>query len=520
MKKSIVFIASTLITTLLSAEQIKRIDFINLSRMSPKIANETIDFKVGDELDIPKVNSAIKKFYKFGYFDDIKVQNENGVVQFVFKEKPVIANIEMTGYKEREEDLDLVYSKMGIKKGYFYTKKRLETAKKTLLLELEKEGYINSVVEVNVEEINEDSVALNFDVNKGEAIVIKKVNYFGSKELEESDFEEIIVNKKEDYLGWFWGFHDGEVKLDQLSIEQPRIRDLYFQHGFLDSTVKKPFMKIDFSSNTAELNYFITEGNQYNTNDIKIFLDSSILDPKTLYPELLLRKDRVFDIALLRKDVELIKTAVADLGYAFTEVKYDLKKDKKTSKVDVILNVIPGEKVYINDVIISGNGRTLDRVIRRNVYLAPGDLFNLTDFTDSKNKLQRSGFFDTVEISKKRITSTTMDLIVNVKETSTGNIILGGGYGSYDGFLITAGIKDQNVFGSGKAVGIKVDYSSHKQDIDLFLKEPSINDSKYNGSINIYSKTREIEYGSPKYTFEKKSIGIALGAGTELFRNT
>ncbi len=113
-----------------------------------------------------------------------------------------------------------------------------------------------------------------------------------------------------------------------------------------------------------------------------------------------------------------------------------------------------------------------------------------------------------------------MDLIVNVKETSTGNIILGGGYGSYDGFLITAGIKDQNVFGSGKAVGVKVDYSSHKQDIDLFLKEPSINDSKYNGSINIYSKTREIEYSSPDYSFEKKTIGFAIGAGTEIFRNT
>jgi len=488
--------------------------------MSPKIANETIDFKAGDEIDIPKINQAIKKFYKFGYFADISVQNENGVLQFIFRELPVIANIDMTGYKEREEDLLLIYSKIGVKKGSLFTKKRIEKSKKLLLTELEKEGYINSVVEVNVETINEDSVSLTFDVNKGNEIIINKVNYYGSSELDKSDFDEATVNKQEDYFSWFYGQNDGEVILDQLQYDQSRIEDTYFQQGYLDSKVEKPFMKVDFTSNNAVLNYFINEGLQYSTKNVKINLDEKILSTKELYPELTLRKDRIFNINSLRKDVEFIETSIADLGYAFAKVHYDLKKDKENSKVDITFNVVPGEKVFINDVIISGNGKTLDRVIRRNVYLAPGDLFNLTDFKDSKNKLKRSGFFDTVEIIKKRITATRMDLHVKVTETSTGNIILGGGYGSYDGFLLTAGIKEKNVFGSGKSVGIKADTSKHKLDIDLFLKEPSINDSKFNGSINIYSKSREIDYSSPDYSFEKKAIGFAIGAGTEFYRNT
>ena len=520
MKKSIAFIASTLITTMLSAEQIKRIDFVNLSRMSPKIANETIDFKVGDEIDIPKINQAIKKFYKFGYFADISVQNENGILQFIFKELPVIANIDVTGYKERKDDLNLLYSRIGIKKGTHFTDRKIKNAKKSLLVELEKEGYVNSVVEVSIEHINENSIALTFDVNKGEEIIIKKVNYFGSENLDEEDFESVTANKKESYFPWFYGQNDGEVKLDQLKIEQPRIKDLYYQHGYLDATIAKPFMKVDFTSNNAELNFFIQEGGQYNTNDVKIYLDSTIYDPKKLYPNLKLKKNQKFNIQLLRKDINFIKTTISDLGYAFAKVEYNLTKNKEKSLVDVTYNVIPGEKVYINDVIISGNHRTLDRVIRRNVYLAPGDLYNLTDFTDSRNKLKRSGFFDTVEIEKKRISSSQMNLIVKVKETSTGNIILGGGYGSYDGFLLTAGIKDSNVFGSGKSVSAKVDYSKHKQDISLSLKEPSINDSKYNGSVSIYNKTKEIEYNSPDYTFKKKSMGISLGVGTELMRNT
>lgn len=203
-------------------------------------------------------------------------------------------------------------------------------------------------------------------------------------------------------------------------------------------------MEVDFASNQADLDFYINEGIQYNTNTITIYLNSEIIDPKDIYPELKLKKDKVFNIKKLRKDADYIKTLVADLGYAFTQVRYDIKKKmKKNGTADVIFNVIPGDKVSIRDVKISGNTRTLDRVIRRNVFLAPGDEFNLTDYNDSINKLRRSGFFENVTLEQKRISADKMDLIVKVKEAPTGNIILGGGYGSYDGFMINAAINEK-----------------------------------------------------------------------------
>lgn len=516
MKKRLTLLSMTL-ATLLHAEQINSIEYVNLTKISSKIASETLNLKAGDEIDVNKINKAIKEFYKFGYFDDISVKEENGKLQFLFKEKPSIANLDIYGYKTREEDIDSLKVLMGLRKGSMYSAQRAKNAKEILLKELEKEGYINSIVEIEVEPITEGSVSLTFNVNKGDEIVIKKVNYVGANNLDGSDFENVTANKEKDYISWWFGQNDGELKLDQLSYESPRINELYFQNGYLDAKVKDPFLKVDFASNQARLDFFIEEGQQYTTNSITIYIDESILKSKELYPELKLKKDRTFNISKLRDDVEYIKTQIANLGYAFAQVKYDIKKDEKNATADIILNVIPGKKVYINDVKISGNSRTLDRVIRRNVYLAPGDQFNLTDYNDSVSKLKRTGYFDDVQVQQRRVSEDKMDLMVKVVEARTGNLILGGGYGSYDKMMVNAAINDNNIFGSGLSLGLSTELSAKKSKFQFSLRNPAIADTKYNGDVEIHNTVTEI--GRDVYDLDKKATGFSIGAGKEFFRN-
>ena len=521
MKKSVAFISIALATAL-SAQTIQKIEFKNLSRISTEIATETANISEGDTLDIEKVNKAVKEFYKFGYFDDIQVVDNNGILEFVFKEKPSVANVEMTGYKSRQDDIQEVIKRIGLPKGTMYTKSKVAQAKEALLTELQREGFVNSVVEIEVEELTETSVALKIEVNKGDEIIIKEVNYHGATALEKDDFDVVTANKEEDFITWWFGQNDGEAQIEQLPYENLRINDLYFEHGYLDSTVKSPFLKVDFSSNEAKLDFFIEEGPQYTTGEITIFLDASILDPQTLYPELKMKKDKTFNIKKLRDDAEYIKTQVADLGYAFAQVKYDIKKDTNTNVADVIFSVIPGEKVYINDVFISGNSKTLDRVIRRDVYLSHGDLFSLTDYKDSILKLKRSGFFEEVTIDQKRLSENSMDLVVKVKEMPTGSLILGGGYGSYDGFIINASIQDRNIFGSGLNLGFSVDTSDKRNNYTISLANPAIRDSEYNGKAKIYSSTFEIDHDNKygDYELDKQTTGFVVGAGKEVIRNT
>jgi outer membrane protein insertion porin family len=241
-----------------------------------------------------------------------------------------------------------------------------------------------------------------------------------------------------------------------------------------------------------------------------------------IYPLLRLEKKDVFNIAHLRKDQEVIKTKVANKGYAFTKVNFDIKTNKTNKTVDIVYNVISGDKVYINNVIISGNNRTLDRVIRRNIYLAPKDLFSLTDFKDSKNAIKRTGFFETLDIKQRRISSDKMDLIVNVTEAPTGNLILGGGYGSYDGWMINASINDKNIFGSGLNLGFSVEHSSKKDTATISLQNPALNDGKYSGSFSLYKKTTLIEADSNSSTGDETTdtIGGSVGVGRSLTRHS
>lgn len=514
-KKSILL--SVALASFLQAEQITSIEYINLTKISTNIANETLNMRVGEELNLKKLNEAIKEFYRFNYFEDISVSREKGNLKFVFKEKPSIANVDITGYKQRENDLESLKKQIGIAKGNMYSPKRVKKGKDALLKILEKEGYINSVVEVDIDKLNENAVTVTYNVNKGDEIVIKKVNYFGAKNLDEDDFEHVIANKEEEFASWFITQNDGELKAEQLQYDGKRIRELYLEHGYLDAAVENPFLEVDFASNQADLDFYINEGTQYKTNTITIYLNSEIVDPKKIYPELKLKKDRVFNVKKLRKDADYIKTLVADEGYAFARVQYDIKKDEKNGTADIIFNVIPGDKVYIRDVKISGNSRTLDRVIRRNVYLAPGDLFNLTDFNDSKKKLRRSGFFDEVVIEQKRVSTDKMDLIVKTKEAPTGNIIVGGGYGSSDGVMVSGSINEKNLFGSGIAFSISGEASERSADFSVKLRNPAIADSKYHGEVDLHMQETEID--NDAYDLDKQTNGFSVAVGREIIRN-
>jgi len=485
--------------------------------MSKKIAYETLDFRAGERLDITKINKALKKFYSFEYFNDIKVEENEGRVTFVFEEKPSISNIQINGYKTKQSDLDEIYRQIGLKKGNFYSLGIEKEAKKKLLKILQDDGYINSVVEAEVNNINRQSVSIIFNVNEGDNIIIKKASYYGAKHLNAEDFDKVTANKQIQSFPWFFGRNDGKIHLNQLGYENYRINDLYYQNGYLDSTVSKPFMKIDFASDSANLSFFIKEGKRYTTSSIKILLPKKIKSKLNLQKGLQLKKNQYFDIKKLREDVKFIKTKIANLGYAFAEVKYDIKKDSKNHKVNVIFLTNLGKKVYIKDVIISGNSRTLDRVIRRNIYLAPGDLFSLSDLKQSTAKLRRTGFFKTVRIEQERLSENKMNLLVHVKEASTGKIVFGGGYGSYDGFLINASINDRDIFGSGLGLGFSIDYSDKENTYSLSLNNPAIRDSEYTGNFKIYNTDNEIDYDH--YQLEKKTQGFSASAGKELIRN-
>ncbi len=498
-------------TGTLYAQIVKSINFDGMMHLSKPVALRMLSFEKGDDVDVEQVDAAIKKYFDQGYFNDIWAEFTDGNLTFYFKEKAIISQVKLKGWKENDDDVK--ESVIQIKKGTLYDEKKIEAAKKRIIEAISQEGKIDSVVEVKTTYLKNGSVKVTFIVNEGEEITIEKIDYSGVYGLDPDDFNTVIANKEHQFMGWFWGRNSGKMSLRDLEYDNLRIRDLYMQHGYLDAKVDAPFVRVNFDSYKADMSYQIAEGEQYTIRKVTIYQVKHVIDDAKIKELISLKKGDIFNVKKFREDSEKIKTLIADKSYAFVQVVPDLKKDKKKRTVEVVFRVMPGDKVKIRNVLISGNTRTLDRIIRRELYLGPGDMYSLTDLKDSRNALGRLGFFDSNTIEEKRIDNHTMDLVVKVKEAPTGNIQLGGGYGSYGGLLLSIGVNDRNIWGSGINVGVKAEKSETSQSYSFNISNPRLNDSDFSGNFSVYHSV----YDYDDYT--TLTDGVSIGTGHRFSRH-
>ena len=512
MKKFWCIIALLLCNVALSKE-ISQIRYEGLSSISSVLADEITGIKVGDTLSVDKVDKAVRNLYAQGYFEDIYADFERGVLSFYFKQKPKVASVEIKGYGS-EQEKETLYSQLGIKKGDSYDETKLNRAKLVIKTILEYQGYYGTVVESEIKEVgNDGAYAITFNVNQGENIIIKNATYDGREKLKVKDLEELSANRARQFMGWMWGRNDGKLKLADLEYDGARVQDAYMRKGYLDASVSQAFVDANFSDYSANLYYKIKEGERYKVSGIKIILHVPVIEESELRKGLKIKKGEYFNIEDVRADVESIRQKIADLGYAFTRVNPDLDKDPDNAEVKVVYLIQVGQKVKIHDVIISGNSRTADRIIRRELLLAPGDTYKLTDLRESENALKRLGYFGKVKIEERRVSEDSMDLLVDVEETRTGELMFGLGYGSYDKLMVNASIRERNLFGTGQSGQLYADWSYRRQLVNLTLSNPRVLDSKYSASLSGFHSL----YWN--WDYREQTTGASITAG-RLLTNT
>ena len=510
MKSFKIFLAIFILFAIyLNAVNIKNIRFDGLIHISHQIAKEMLGFGVGDKPDIEKIDKSIVKFYEQNYFKDIWVDENKGIFTYHFIEKPIIAQIEIKGYENKKDDIKNL---IDIKKGDIYDEDSINSAKNQILSYLESKGYYDSIVETKTQKLNKNSLKLIFIISKGEEIIIKKVHLYGSKNIDYSDVKSNIANRQRQFLGWLWGRDNGELKVDQLKYDASRIKDYYMRKGYLDASVSTPFLRTYFENYTADLSYLVNEGDIYTINSVKFSLAKPVIKINKLKKKLKLHKGKTFNVDKLRKDLMMIKHTIQDLGYAYVKVYPDIKQNKKKHTASITYQIYPGQLVYINDVKISGNTRTIDRVVRRSVYLAPGDKYSYTDFKDSITELKKTGYFSDVEIKTQKVSDNKINLLVKVKEAQTGSITGGIGYGSYDGFIVSAAVSDKNVFGSGIDTSVNIDYSSKSLKGSVSFYNPKVFDSKYSLGGSLYNINNDY------YSYNEDKVGASLNVGRRFTR--
>ena len=509
----ITYLISILLSTSLWAVAVKSISFEGLVRLSEDTARQIANIPIGEQLNIEQVDAAIKALHAQNYFEDIWVEEDGGNIVIHVKEKPSIARIELEGVGQN--DKETILGLLGVRTGMMYDEAGVEQAKTHIRQFFEAKGYFDSVVEAKNEPLNEDarSLKVTFSVNRGEKIIIRSFEMCGAEALGYSDVELDLANKEREYLGWFWGFDSGELKVHELPMDSSRIKDVYMRKGFLDAEVSAPFLRTYPDSFNASLAYHIKEGEVYTIESITHDAPEGLLEENAL-DDLLLQAGRVINISHLRRDLEKIETMIADQGYAFVRVYPDLQQDKEAKKVNIIYHITPGEKVYVRNVRISGNSRTIDRVIRRELYLTEGSLYSRTDLIDSRNAIRRTGYFEDTAIQEERVGKDQVDLLVRVTETNTGAISGGIGYGTSKGILLSGSVSDGNIFGSGLKGTFMIERSDDELSGRISLTNPRIFDSVYNLGGSLYAEDNSWTH------YDEEVLGFNISGGRKFGRYT
>lgn len=495
--------------------EIKSINFEGLVHLSPAVAAQIAGLSVGEELTPQKSDRAIKNLFNQNYFNDIYINNEDGHITFVVKERPSIAKLDIEGVVTN--DKKAIESLIGIKQGQIYDTFSMENAKERIKQYYEVKGFFDTVVVVDTKPIAEESSSLHVTirVNRGEKIIIQNVNLVGANVLDYSDIEPAVANKQKEMLGWMWGFNDGSAKIYELSNDPSKILDEYFKKGYLDATVSTPYFNAFMDNYTAELTYYISEGERYKISEITLEIPDYVgVDANEIKDDFRLESGDTMNSHKLRQDIKSIEDAVANKGYAYVKVIPQTDKNPNDHTVAIHYKVIPGDKVYIRNVNIAGNEKTADKVIRRELYLTEGNLYNRQDMVDTKNALKRTSYFEEAEIKEERVNDNQVDLLVDVKEAPTGSITGGIGYGSSDGLLLSASLSDTNVFGTGLKGVIGVDKSDNELNGRIGLTNPRLFDSKYSLSGMAYANDYSWN------TYEEKSYGFTTSLGRQLGRYT
>jgi len=485
--------------------EIQKIEYEGLVHISPVTANTIIAIKPGDDFDIEKIDASIKKLYGTGYFQTISAVKKNNTLIFKCLEKPVIIKVKLDNFSEELKKV-LKERKMLPKKGEIYSQEKIDNLKRFVKEYYLSKSYFNTVVNVNKKIVN-NAVILNIALKRGEQLIIKKLNFYGNSKISKDELLDEIENKPRTFWSELPFTYSGKLNIYKLITDKQALQDYYLNMGFMDAKVSDPLAKTNFDNYTASIDYTIYEGKRYKIKKISVNYPQNI---NIKLPKLILKKGKYFNISAIKADMKKIRNAFADKGYAYAKVYPQIKKDG--TEVELTYNVVPGNVVYIRNVIINGNSKTLDRVIRRNIYLAPGERYSYKNITDSTNALQRSGYLEDVKIDEKKVSDDQIDLIVNVKEGLSGSLRAGISYGSYTKLGFNFAVSEKNVFGSGQSLSVSADFSSVSRTYRLSLFNPRIFDSLYSFNASIFNSTFE----GISYTSKQK--GFAVGVGKKLSR--
>lgn len=491
---------------------IKDIRIDGLQRITAGAVFNALTTKVGDTFDDARSEDIIRELFRMGFFSDVSVDQDNDTLIISVKERAAITSIELEGNKDIEtEQLLEAFKDVGMATGRVFNPLVLDKVKNELLQQYYNNGKYSAEVESKVTVLERNRVAILISVVEGSAAKIKKINIVGNKSFSDED----ILSEFELTAPTLFSFYTNsdQYSKQKLSADLERVNSFYQNRGFINFNVVSTQVSISPDKNGIYITINLDEDEVHTIGEVKL-AGELIVNPDKLIPLVSVQVGDVFSRKKAIQTSENISTILGNEGHSFANVNMIPEIDKETSTVKVTFFVDPGKRVYVRRVVIKGNTKTRDEVLRREIRQMEAAPISTLSIERSKARLSRLGHFDEVDVQTVPVpgTSDQVDVEYTVKERSSGNILAGAGFSQSQGLVLNASISQNNFLGTGKRMSASFNNSSVNTVYSLGYTNPYYTIDGVSRGFNIRYKTTDAEEANTSsYSTETFSGGVNFG---------
>lgn len=468
--------------------------------------------RVGESLTPERAAEAIKALYATGFFKDVRLENSEGTLIVTVEERPAIASVDFTGMKEFPKDeTKSGLRQLGLADGRILDKSLLDKAEQELKRQYFNRGMYAVQVKASTTPLERNRVAVNFEVTEGEVAKIRSINIVGAKAFKEKDLLKQFSLSTPGWMTW-WTKND-QYSRQKLAGDLETLRSFYLNQGYLEFNVESTQVSITPDKKDIYITVNVNEGEKYTVGEFKLAGDLPVPESELL-PLISLKAGDVFSREQLNESTKKIGDRLGNDGYAFANVNAapEIDKDKHTANFTFLVD--PGRKVYVRRVNVTGNTRTKDEVVRREMRQLEGAWYAADKINRSRVRVERLGYFKDINVETPTVPGTTdqVDVNINVTEQPTGNILLGAGFSSSEGLVLSGSVSQNNLFGTGNRFSAQINSGSVNTVYALSFTNPYFTQDGISLGYDLYR--RDVDTSSlsvAEYSTSTMGLGLRLG---------
>tara|TARA_R110002110_G_scaffold85200_2_gene221392 strand:- start:1582 stop:3873 length:2292 start_codon:yes stop_codon:yes gene_type:complete len=475
-------------------------------RIEPETVKSYMTVQPGDDVQSRRVDDSLKALFATGLFADVSFRLDGNRLVVTVVENPIINRIAFEGNKRIKDDV--LETEVQLRPRVVYSRTKVQSDVERLLEIYRRSGRFAATVDPKVITLDQNRVDVAFEIEEGPLTTVSSIRFVGNKTFDDSDLRELVATKEE---AWYRFLTTADTyDPDRLTFDRELLRRFYMSEGFADFRVLSAIAELTPDRRSFFITITVDEGPRYKFGTIDIVADLPKFDESMIDPELLAPNDDWYNADIVEKTIEKLTDAIGTLGYAFVEIQPRIRRNKDELKIDITYEIQEGPKVFVERVNITGNFRTQDKVIRREVQLVEGDAFSSAKLRRSRQRIRNLGFFEKVDVQHTPGSNEGQTVIdVEVAEQSTGELSLGAGFSTLDGPLVDIGIRERNLLGRGQDLKASVTIAAERSQVDLGFTEPYFLDRELAAGFDLFRIVRDRQTAS---SFDEKNTGGRLRA--------